>query len=120
MAMLTCRFAFCRAKGMQGSHNSCLGNSNFPKGNHTQNQCAQVFVEDMLEHPNNGYALLGVAQSLRSLGRDADAEQIQGVFEKAWEHADGPLETPCPAFSRLIATRDTGYGVRRRLALRRR
>lgn len=40
----------------------------------------QVFVEDMMEHPNNGYALLGVSQALRSLGRDADADRLHGVF----------------------------------------
>lgn len=26
--------------------------------------CVQVFVEDMMEHPNNGYALLGLTQVL--------------------------------------------------------
>lgn len=41
----------------------------------------QVFVEDMMEHPNNGYALLGVSQALRALGRDADADQLHGVFQ---------------------------------------
>ncbi|EIE23263.1 hypothetical protein COCSUDRAFT_47568 [Coccomyxa subellipsoidea C-169] len=74
---------------------------------------AEVFVEDMMEHPNNGYALLGVLRALSALGRDADAAQLAGVHEAAWASADAPLESPCPAFSRLITTLDTGFKGRR-------
>ena len=48
---------------------------------HSNSLCAQVFVEDMMEHPNNGYALLGVSRALRALGRDADAAQMEGVHQ---------------------------------------
>jgi hypothetical protein len=34
-----------------------------------------------MEHPNNGYALLGVSRALRALGRDADAAQMEGVHQ---------------------------------------
>ncbi len=34
-----------------------------------------------MEHPNNGYALLGVSRALSALGRDADAAQLAGVHE---------------------------------------
>lgn len=33
--------------------------------------------------------------------------------QAAWATADAPLESPCPAFSRLITTRDTGFKGRR-------
>ncbi|BDA50251.1 hypothetical protein COCOBI_15-3800 [Coccomyxa sp. Obi] len=93
----------------------CLGYVLMRAGNNQT--AAEVFVEDMMEHPNNGYALLGVSQALRALGRDADADQLHGVFQAAWATADAPLESPCPAFSRLITTLDTGFKGRR-LSLR--
>ncbi len=60
----------------------------------------QVFVESMMDTPNSGFALHGLAGSLRSLNRTQDAAQIEEVYKKAWENADGPLDSPCPSFSR--------------------
>ena len=38
---------------------------------------AQMYVEDMMEHPDNGYALKGLTIALQALDRPADAAQIQ-------------------------------------------
>ena len=76
-----------------------------------------MYVEDMLAHPDNGYALRGLAQALMGLNRTTDAAQIEGVHQATWQHADGPLESSCPAFSKLIRAKGTGYQNRRRQLL---
>ncbi len=63
----------------------------------------QVFVETMMNTPNSGFALYGMAESLRSLNRTKDAAQIDEVYKKAWENADGPLDSSCPSFSRIMS-----------------
>lgn len=77
----------------------------------------QMYVEDMLAHPDNGYALRGLAQALVSLNRTADAGHVEGAHRAAWQHADGPLESSCPAFSRLICSAGTAFRDRRRRLL---
>ena len=72
----------------------------------------QLFVVDLL-NGNNGYSLLGLTQALMALNRTADSAQIRAVYEANWAHADSPLETPCPAFSKQIITLDTGFKARR-------
>ena len=47
-----------------------------------------VYREDLRQYPNNGWALLGLAQSLRAQGRDAEAAEAQRRFEAAWRQAD--------------------------------
>jgi hypothetical protein len=74
----------------------------------------QMYVEDMLAHPDNGYALRGLAQALIALNRTADAGHIERAHQGAWQHADGPLESSCPAFSRLIRSAGTAFRDRRR------
>ncbi len=66
-------------------------------------QLLQVFVETMMNTPNSGFALFGMAESLRSLNRTKDAAQIDEVYKKAWENADGPLDSSCPSFSRMMS-----------------
>ncbi|MEQ1439929.1 hypothetical protein AAG565_11230 [Fontimonas sp. SYSU GA230001] len=51
----------------------------------------RIYREDLRRHPDNGWSLFGLAQSLRRQGRDADAEQVQRRFERAWAHADVQL-----------------------------
>ena len=78
---------------------------------------AQMYVEDMLAHPDNGYALRGLAQALVALNRTADAGLIEGAHQAAWQHAAGALESSCPAFSRLITSTGTAFRDRRRRRL---
>ena len=75
----------------------------------------QVFVEPMLNTPSSGFALYGLTESLKSLNRTADAAQIAEVYKEAWKSADGPLDSPCPAFSRHMKS-GLGQGRRRLLA----
>jgi tetratricopeptide (TPR) repeat protein len=49
------------------------------------------YRDDLTRHPNNGWALYGLAQSLRMQGRHADAETVQRTFDAAWKNADVTL-----------------------------
>jgi tetratricopeptide (TPR) repeat protein len=50
-----------------------------------------VCRDDLRRHPNNGWALFGLAQSLKMLGRAADANAAQQQFDIAWKNADVTL-----------------------------
>jgi tetratricopeptide (TPR) repeat protein len=50
-----------------------------------------VYREDLSHHPNNGWALFGLARSLEKQGRPADAETAQRQFDTAWKNADVKL-----------------------------
>lgn len=47
-----------------------------------------TYREDLRVHPHNGWALIGLAQSLRAQGRTTDAEEADRQFEEAWKCAD--------------------------------
>jgi hypothetical protein len=51
-----------------------------------------AFREDLVIYPENGWALFGLAESLRAQGKPADEEQKR--FEAAWTAADVKLEKP--------------------------
>ena len=46
----------------------------------------KVWEEDLTRHPENGWALRGLAESLRLQGRDDAA--VRRRFEAAWAKAD--------------------------------
>jgi tetratricopeptide (TPR) repeat protein len=50
-----------------------------------------VYRDDLDRHPNNGWALHGLAQSLKLQGRNADASAAQQRFDSAWKNADVTL-----------------------------
>jgi tetratricopeptide (TPR) repeat protein len=50
-----------------------------------------VYRDDLSRHPNNGWALYGLAQSLKLQNRSADAAAVQQQFETAWKNADVTL-----------------------------
>jgi hypothetical protein len=50
-----------------------------------------VYRDDLNRHPNNGWALYGLAQSLKLQKRSADAAAVQQQFETAWKNADVTL-----------------------------
>ena len=50
-----------------------------------------VYEEDLRRNPGNGWALAGLADSLRQQGKTADAAAAQQRLEKAWERADVPV-----------------------------
>ena len=51
----------------------------------------RVFRDELVKHPNNGRALLGLAESLRKEGKTAEAATTQKKFEDAWKYADVKL-----------------------------
>jgi tetratricopeptide (TPR) repeat protein len=50
-----------------------------------------VYRQDLRDYPENGWALFGLAQSLRAQGRTAEADAIQQRFQAAWQRADVTL-----------------------------
>ncbi|MFO0947462.1 MAG: hypothetical protein U1D30_16255 [Planctomycetota bacterium] len=55
-----------------------------------------VYRDDLIKHPNNGWALFGLMQSLRAQGKAADAERVHAQFLEAWKHADIALTSSRP------------------------
>jgi tetratricopeptide (TPR) repeat protein len=50
-----------------------------------------VYRADLMEYPNNGWALFGLAESLRAQGNVEEAQEVTRRFEEAWQHADVTL-----------------------------
>ncbi|MCX8113867.1 MAG: hypothetical protein N3D71_02225, partial [Burkholderiaceae bacterium] len=51
-------------------------------------EAERVFREDLARHPANGWALYGLAESLRRQGRRADAQRALAEYRAAWAQAD--------------------------------
>jgi tetratricopeptide (TPR) repeat protein len=51
-------------------------------------EAERVYREDLRRFPNNGWALFGLAESLRAQGNIEEAEEVTRRFEEAWQHAD--------------------------------
>jgi tetratricopeptide (TPR) repeat protein len=47
-----------------------------------------VYREELRRNPDNGWSLVGLADSLERQGRKDDAAQARARFEQAWRHAD--------------------------------
>ena len=50
-----------------------------------------VYRDDLRRNPENGWALYGLAQSLRAQGKAADAAAVDERFRRAWAQADVAL-----------------------------
>jgi tetratricopeptide (TPR) repeat protein len=55
-------------------------------------EAERVFREDLKIYPDNGWSLYGLAESLRSQGKEKEAQTILGQFKTAWQYADVTLE----------------------------
>ena len=55
-------------------------------GQAPQAEC--VYREDLLQHPENGWSLFGLAQSLRLQQKMSEAANADGRFLAAWKLAD--------------------------------
>jgi TolA-binding protein len=53
-----------------------------------------VYEEDLRGNPGNGWALAGLAQSLKRQGKTAEAGAAQQRLDKAWARADAPAPSP--------------------------
>ena len=54
-----------------------------------------VYREDLVQHPENGWALYGLARSLQKQGKHAETALVRSRFETAWQHADFKLSSSC-------------------------
>jgi len=48
----------------------------------------EVYYADLLRYPDNGWALIGLIQSLRAQRKDEEAGAAEDRLKKAWAHAD--------------------------------
>lgn len=51
-------------------------------------EAEQVYRDDLLRHPDNGWALFGLAQSLHAQQKTIEAAAVERRFELAWQDAD--------------------------------
>lgn len=58
-------------------------------------EAEQVYREDLARHPNNGWSLLGLRQSLNAQGKPTEPEQLDQRFEAAWARADVTPHASC-------------------------
>jgi tetratricopeptide (TPR) repeat protein len=59
-------------------------------------EAEQVYRDDLGRLPENGWSLLGLAESLRKQKKNADeVAQTQAKFEKVWAKADLTITTSC-------------------------
>ena len=54
-----------------------------------------VYREDLRRNPENGWALFGLAQSLRAQGKTSDAAAVEERFRRALARADVTLTSSC-------------------------
>ena len=54
-----------------------------------------VYRADLVIHPDNGWALHGLAECLRRTGRSDEADECDARFEAAWAHADIAIGGSC-------------------------
>ncbi len=48
----------------------------------------RVYRAELEDHPRNGWSLLGLEQSLRAQGKNAEADEARAAFRAAWARAD--------------------------------
>ena len=58
-------------------------------------EAVAVYQANLERYPNNGWALHGLAEGLRKLGRHDEAAEVQAKFEQAWEGADTVIPGSC-------------------------
>jgi tetratricopeptide (TPR) repeat protein len=66
-------------------------------------EAEQVYRDDLVRNPANGWSLYGLATALSAEGRVREASRVRGQFEIAWQHGD--VRLPASAF--WIAGPDT-------------
>ena len=54
-------------------------------------EAENVYREDLKRNPENGWALYGLAQSLRAQKKTKEAAAVEKRFRKAWARADVKL-----------------------------
>jgi tetratricopeptide (TPR) repeat protein len=54
-----------------------------------------VYREDLRRHPDNGWALYGLARSLKMQGKSAASATVVVSFNEAWKYADFKISSSC-------------------------
>jgi tetratricopeptide (TPR) repeat protein len=54
-----------------------------------------VYREDLRRWPDNGWSLFGLAASLETQGKKAEAAAVRAKFDEIWKHADVKLPSSC-------------------------
>lgn len=54
-----------------------------------------VYKEDLVKLPKNGWSLFGLASALKAQGKDEAAKEIDILFRASWKHADITLTSSC-------------------------
>jgi tetratricopeptide (TPR) repeat protein len=54
-----------------------------------------VYRADLVRHPQNGWSLHGLSQSLRAQGKGTEADAVLSQFKAAWRLADTELTSSC-------------------------
>lgn len=67
-----------------------LGNLLLKTGNYVQAE--KIYQEDLKNWPKNGFALSGLAESLKGQGKIKEAEETTRLFHEAWKLADTHLK----------------------------
>jgi tetratricopeptide (TPR) repeat protein len=52
-----------------------------------------VYWQDLRRYRDNGFALIGLATSLRAQGRTTEADDVETRYRTAWRDADAPLSS---------------------------
>jgi len=69
-----------------------LGDVLHETGRHEE--AAEVFRAELVDHPHNAWSLFGLERSLRALGREAEADEVQVEFEEASARSDVWIRGP--------------------------
>jgi tetratricopeptide (TPR) repeat protein len=62
---------------------------------HKPEEAEGVLRDDLERHPENGWALNGLARCLRARGAKDEAKAVEERFERAWARADVKISSPC-------------------------
>lgn len=58
-------------------------------------EALEVYERNLERYPENGWALHGMAECLRGLGRHDEAKAVDARFEKAWARSDTAIPGSC-------------------------
>ena len=58
-------------------------------------EAEEVYRADLQRHPDNGWALKGLAECLHRTGRHHEAEQTDMAFRASWERSDIVIRSSC-------------------------
>ena len=49
-----------------------------------------MYEQELKQYPKNAWALFGLANALRKLGKNKEADCIQNEYKEAWKYSDIP------------------------------